>query len=178
MLIIFLYCCCLFESIYSLKSQPWPLAIHKVAGSCCDSYFNYLNHNLSQLVNSYNEKQNHNFSLLFPSKTSLREVSLFACLFHKARSTRIEETEIKRERRVIISTAIYHPLRNDTALEILNSALSSQDSFNGFKDNNIMLYAHLQFAIMSAYAEQNGYQHVFASYPYNIEEAGGGKIGN
>lgn len=164
----------LFEGIYSSKSQPWPLTIHKVAGSCCDLYFNYLSHNLSRLIHSYDKLQKYNSSSYFPSKTSLREKALFACLLHQVNSSGIKETEIgSNSERVMISTAVYYPLRKDATK---NYSFNGHDHFNGFMDNNIMVYAHLQFAVMSAYAEHNGYQHVFATYPYSIEKETKGKI--
>ena len=157
----------LIKMIYSSTSQPWPLTIHKVAGSCCDNYFNYLSHNLSQLIHSYDELLQNNYSNMFPLKTSLREITLFACLVYQANSSRSREAKVDRnDRRIVISTSVYYPLiGHDNA-----------NHFNGFKDNNIMRYAHLQFAVMAAYAEHNNYQHIFAPFTYSIEESSAGRV--
>lgn len=168
----------LFEVIYATKSQPWPLTIHKVAGSCCDIYFNYLSHNLSQLIHSYDKLQQFNSFSYFPLKTSLREISLFACLRHQVNSSRTKETEIDSNGgRVMISTAVYYPLRSNIAKNKTFIGHDNLNHFNGFMDANIMLYAHLQFAVMSAYAEHNSYQHVFEPYPYSMDNEREGIMG-
>jgi hypothetical protein len=110
-------------------------------------------------------------------KTSLREISLFACLQYQVNSSHTKETEIdSKGGRVVISTAVYYPLRNNATKNYSFIGHENVNHFNGFMDSNIMLYAHLQFAVMSAYAEHNGYQHVFSPYPYSMDKETEGMI--
>ena len=152
-------------------TQPWPLSIHKVAGSCCDLYFNHLSHNLTKEIAKLDSITGSESKSFFPKSFHKKEVALLACLLNKVATVTNVENEIE-TRSVVITTAVHY---------IHSSAATGEQHFNGFIDKNIMSYSHLQFAIVAAYAEHNNYSHIFVAeqfsnsngnpkYPFKMKE--------
>lgn len=137
-------------------NQPWPISVERIAGACCDLYFDSHSYNHTDRLRHFNDVLQINLDDYFSTSTKVKEKSLLGCLLHQSNFSKSRELN----QFATIASAVYVS-NSSSSMKKLSASIDEPLILNGFVDRKIMQYAHLHYAIVSAYAEHNKYSYRF-----------------